>query len=84
MLFYIEVTDVYGGEANFSWVTRFIIRGKSLRGAVNRFSRMSNISWHSVGNGRYDSKTGATCFFIEEYDPAVPVGYLGVDERNPS
>ena len=35
-LYFIEVTDVYGGEANYSWVTRHIIRANSTRGAGNR------------------------------------------------
>lgn len=68
-LFYIEVTDCYGGDANYSWVTRHIIAGSTLRGAVNRFSRLSGMKWHYVGCGRYDSESGATCFFIDEYDP---------------
>lgn len=70
-LYYIEVTDVYGGEANYSWVTRHVIRGKSKRGAINRFSRLSGMNWRSVGCDRYDSKSGATCLFIEELDDAT-------------
>jgi hypothetical protein len=66
--YFIEVTDVYGGEANYSWVTRHVIRGKSKRGAINRFSRLSGISWNHVGCDRYDSRSGATCLFIEEAD----------------
>ena len=71
-LYYIEVTDTFGGEANYSWVTRHIIKAKSMRGAVQRFSRMSGMSWHCVydlgDSKRYDSKSGATCYFIEEID----------------
>lgn len=33
-LYFVEVTDIYGGEANYSWVTRHAIRAKSERGAV--------------------------------------------------
>lgn len=68
-LYFIEVTDTFGGEANYSWATRHVIKAKSLRGAVNALSRRSGISWHSVGCNRYDSKSGATCAFIEEFDP---------------
>ena len=68
MLYYIEVTDTFGGDANYSWVTRHIIKAKTHRGAVNRFSRLSDMSWHGVGCDRYDSKSGATCFFIDEFD----------------
>jgi hypothetical protein len=67
-LFFIEVTDTFGGEANYSWVTRHVIQARTQRGAINRFSRMSGMNWHAVGRDRYDSKSGATCFFIETYD----------------
>ncbi len=67
-LFFIEVTDVFGGEANYSWVTRHIIRATTQRGAVNKFSRLSSMEWRAVYSDRYDSKSGATCYFISEYD----------------
>ena len=74
MLFFIEVTDTFGGEANYSWVTRHIIKANTMRGAVNRFSRMSGIHWHCTDgswgmlDSRYDSESGATCYFIGLYD----------------
>ena len=81
-LYFIEVTDTYGGEANYSWVTRHVIKAKSLRGAVNALSRRSGISWHSVGCDRYDSKSGATCAFIHEFDPEFHGDYrFDTDDR---
>ena len=74
-LYFIEVTDTFGGEANYSWVTRHVIRGVSVRGAVNRFSRLSAMHWHSVGCDRYDSASGATCLFITPYDPEYHAEY---------
>ena len=80
-LFFIEITDTFGGEANYSWVTRHVILAKSERGAINALSRRSGISWHSVGF-RYDSKSGATCAFIEGYDPEAHDHYnLDTDDR---
>lgn len=89
MLFYIEVTDTFGGEANYSWVTRHIVRANTERGAINRFSRMSGMNWRCVSNygdsKRYDSASGATCYFIQDYDPettANPEHYrFETDER---
>jgi hypothetical protein len=66
-LFYIEVTDTFAGEANYSWVTRHIIRASTERGAVNKFSRLSGMEWRGAGCERYDSKSGATCFFLSAY-----------------
>lgn len=86
MLFYIEVTDTFGGEANYSWVTRHILRANTERGAINRFSRMSGYHWHCTGNygdqKRYDSASGATCFFITPYEPdEVRFCHMDTDER---
>jgi hypothetical protein len=86
MLYYIEVTDTFGGEANYSWVTRHIIHGNTMRGAIQRFSRMSGINWYCVSNyidqKRYDSTSGATCFFIKEYNEENTEGYrFSTDER---
>lgn len=82
-LFYIEVTDTMGGEPNYSWVTRHIIRATTQRGAVNKFSRLSGIAWRNAGCDRYDSKSGSTCFFIQEYDErdAESVQGYATDER---
>ena len=63
-LFFVEVTDTFGGEANYSWVTRYIIRAASPRGVINALSRRYGLSWHSVECDRYDSKSGATCCFV--------------------
>ncbi len=59
------------------------IKAKSERGAVCALSRRSGISWRAVGCERYDSKSGATCAFIREYDPEYNNGYsrLETDDR---
>lgn len=68
----IEVTDTFGGDANYSWVTRHTVKATTMRGAVNKFSRMSGGRWRCVMNTgdyrRYDSASGATCYFIEQAD----------------
>ena len=71
----IEVTDTFGGDANYSWVTRHKVQANTQRGAVWKFSRESGMSWHCVDNyneiARYDSASGATCFFIKQVDEEV-------------
>ena len=80
-LFFIEVTDQFGGEANYSWVTRHVIRASTQRGAVNKFSRLSGIAWRNDYAEKYVSRSGATCFFISEYDPAYHAELcLDIDE----
>ena len=82
-LFFVEITDTFGGEANYSWVTRHIIKAKSQRGCANALARRSGLNWHYVGCDRYDSASGATCAFIREYDPETDDDYLmfETDER---
>ena len=82
-LFFVEITDTYGGEANYSWVTRHVISAKSELGCINALSRRSGINWRAVGCERYDSKSGATCAFIREYDPEYDAEYrLETDDRS--
>lgn len=79
--YFIEVTDVYGGEANYSWVSRHAIKAKTLQGAKQRFSRMSGINWHYDGL-KMVSRSGATCYFINRYDESEHSEYsFSTDER---
>lgn len=85
-LFFVEITDTYGGEANYSWVTRHVICAKSMLGAIVKLARLSGINWHCVDNygdiRRYDSRSGATCAFISDYDAERHCNYrLDTDER---
>ena len=67
-IYYIKVTDTFCGEANYCWVTRHAIKGKSERGAINRFSRLSGINWRHDYADRYNSKSGLICLFVSEFD----------------
>lgn len=66
--YFAEITDTYGGEANYSWVTRHKIKASSIRGALIRLNRDSGLGFRSVGCDRYDSRSGATCAFITPWD----------------
>ncbi len=80
-LFFVEVTDTFAGETNYSWVTRHVVRAKSPRGAASWLSRASGLNWRFDGM-RYNSKSGATCAFIEPYDSDSHADYnLDTDHR---
>jgi hypothetical protein len=66
--YFIEITDTFGGEANYSWVTHHKVRASSERGALIRINRASGFTFRSVGCDRYDSRSGATCAFITPWD----------------
>ena len=70
--FYIEITDTFGGEANYSWVTRHKVRATTERGAMRKIGRESGLSWRCTGNygdsQRWDSASGATCALVSLFD----------------
>lgn len=69
--YFVEMTDTYGGEANYSWVTRLKVNAKTMRGAVNKVARHTGLQWRKDGDFgsmlRYNSKSSATCFFITDW-----------------
>jgi len=57
--FFIEVTDTFGGEANYSWVRRYIVKAKTKQSALAKVSHENGFktrkiydsideSWHNV------------------------------------
>ena len=59
-LFKIEVTDTYGGEANYSWVKRYEFLAVSPLGAMQMLARTHGAGWikdYDTGNvARYNLK----------------------------
>ena len=70
--FKIEVTDTFGGEANYSWVRRYTVTAKSFRGAINALARQYGSGWRLDGNygdmARYNMQGAAICAFVEYSD----------------
>lgn len=66
--FNIEVTDTFGGEANYSWVRRYSIKAKTLRGAINKFAREYGAGWkksYDTGDlARFDLRNSCVCAFV--------------------
>lgn len=66
--FTFEVTDTFGGDANYCWVRKYEIEAKSLHGALCILSRIEGLNFRSVGCDRYDARGACICaFLIEEY-----------------
>ena len=42
--YFIELTYTYGGELNYSWVRRFLVKAKSMRGAMCKLARETGYS----------------------------------------
>jgi len=68
--YFIEMTDTFGGEANYCWVNRFLVSASSPRGAIGKVTRRTGYRARSVGCGRYDVPGACICYFVEWVDPA--------------
>lgn len=71
-IYYVEVTDTYGGEANYCWVSRFKVHASSVQGAIRKVSsKMGFYSRKAYDTGdmaRYDFKGAAICAFVMGYE----------------
>jgi hypothetical protein len=71
-VYFVELTDTFGGEANYSWARRYKIRASSLRGVAQIMSRLTGLHWKQVerywDSARYDSRSGLTCYFVDIWD----------------
>lgn len=69
--FNIEVTDTYGGEANYSWVRRFTFVASSVRGAIQMLAKEYGAGWRKdfdTGDlAKYNlTNCAITCFVTAE------------------
>jgi hypothetical protein len=68
----LEMTDTFGGEANYAWARRYTIKAKSFRGAISALSRKHGGHFKITGNyndmARYDMVGAAICVFVSYAD----------------
>ena len=71
-IFYVEVTDTYGGEANYSWVRRYKVHANTMRGAMLKVARHLGVHTKRVMDcgdlHRYDFLNAAVCAFVMGYE----------------
>jgi hypothetical protein len=80
-IFFVEVTDTYGYEANYSWVKRYKVHASSLLGAIRKISKESGLSFRkdydAGGDARYNAKNASICAFVSGYtDEAEVYSYV--------
>jgi hypothetical protein len=70
--FHVEITDTFAGEPNYSWVTRHKVKASTIQGAITKVAKDSGLSfrkaWGFADSARFDSKSGATCAFVQAWD----------------
>jgi len=71
-LFYVEITDTYGEDANYSWVKRYKVSASSELGAIRKVSAETGLNfrkeWDDGITARYDAKHCAVCAFLSPYE----------------
>jgi len=82
--FLIEITDTYGGEANYSWVKRYIVRAKSIRGAITKLAKSQGAGWRKDYDtgcaARYNLQGACVCCFVNYLDDSMISSYNGTQE----
>ena len=65
--FYFEMTDTFGGELNYTWLHRFEVTAKNLRGALIKVSRETGYNFKNNGN-YYKAKRACVALYELDYE----------------
>jgi hypothetical protein len=72
-IYFVEVTDTFGDEANYSWVQRFKVHANTERGAMRKVQRFMPYAGGvkkacSFGDmDRWNWNKACVCAFVEGY-----------------
>ena len=71
--FKVEITDLFGGEANYSWVRRYEFTAKNFRGAIQKLAKEYGGGWRKTlecGDYAQYKMSGAciTCFITVSFE----------------
>ena len=73
-IYYVELTDTFAGEANYSWVSRFKVHASSVMGAIRKVSKEAGFQGRLVKDFdagdlvRYNVRGAALCLFVTPYE----------------
>jgi hypothetical protein len=66
----IEITDTFAGEANYSWVKRFIVKASSIQGAITKLAKYQGdtgwrLQYGDNMNAKYNLTGACVCAFVD-------------------
>lgn len=71
-MYYVEMTDVFGGEANYSWVHRFLVKASTPLGAIRKVTahtgHPARKAWDTGDTVRYNVPGACICYFVTWLD----------------
>lgn len=80
-LFFAEITDTYGGEANYCWARRYKGYAKTELGFLRMVQREYGGEWRANGLGSsYDARGSCIRMFIDDYVPEFHDDYTNIQE----
>lgn len=66
----VEITDTFGGEANYCWVRNYTVTSSSIRGAVAKAGKLFGVSgWRKAYGDEWEStyrRSGMILFCTEK------------------
>jgi len=72
MEYFAELTDLFGGELNYSYVHRFKVKASSKRGAIGKLSREIGLhfrtAWDAGDIRVYHSKSTLSAVTLEQWE----------------
>ena len=82
--FFVELTDTFGGEANYSWVKRYKVTASSFNGAIRKVAKNTYYRFrkeYDTGDMvKYKAIAAGVCAFVEEYNELCHADYSRVIE----
>ena len=71
-IYYAEVTDTFGGEANYSGVKRFKVHASSELGAIRKVGKYTGFAFRRESGlvcdeSMYNAKNACVCAFLGDY-----------------
>ena len=81
-MYHIEITDTFGGEANYCWKKDYLIRASSALGAINKLAKSQGSGWRknwdSGDTVRYNLRGACVCAFVSYLPESAVSSYNGV------
>ena len=80
--FHIEITDTFGGEANYSWRKQWLVKATTARGAIYKLAKLEGGGWRKQWDTgdtvRYALGGACICAFVMYLDDSALSSFNGV------
>jgi len=76
--YFVEMTDTFGREANYSWVNRFLVTSTSELGAIRKVTKHTGYHARKVSDGQYRVPGACMVYFLNDAQGNEAEQYLHV------